>query len=156
MEEGWFKRVYKGLVRGENLLGHFLLLVIRLYWGGALVYIGFQKLTGLERVKGVFQDLGIPYPHFSSYLVGLTEFLGGIALFLGLGTRIMTIPLAIVFIVAYATAHKESIVNFTPDLFFSQHPFLFLYATLVVMCFGPGFFSLDYWLEKRAWERPLK
>jgi len=156
-KQGWFKRLYWGLVKGENFLGHFLLLIIRLYWGGLLVMTGIGKWTNIYEVADFFASLDISSPLFIAYLVGTVEFLGGISLFIGLFSRIFTIPLTAIFIIAYATAHQEAVINFfvTPSLFIDQDPFLFLYGSLVVLCFGPGFISVDYWLEKKAYGKGL-
>lgn len=157
LQGGWLKKGYWGLVKGENFLGHFLLLIIRLYWGGLLVVTGIGKWMNIYGVADFFASLDIPAPLFMAYLVGTVEFLGGISLFIGLFARIFSIFLAIVFFVAYATAHQEALINFfvNPKLFIMQDPFLYLYATLVVLCFGSGFISIDYWLEHRSYGKGL-
>ncbi|MFZ0566026.1 MAG: DoxX family protein [Chlamydiales bacterium] len=154
----WWKQIYLGLVKGENFLGSFFLLIIRLYWGGLLIMTGIGKWTNIYEVADFFASLNIPLPLFSAYFVGGVEFFGGISLFVGLFSRLFTILLTIVFAVAYATAHEEALVQFfsTPSLFIEQSPFLFLYTTLVVLCFGPGFISFDYWLERKAFGRGLR
>lgn len=154
---GWLKHLYFGLVKGENFLGNFLLLIIRLYWGGLLIMTGIGKWTNIYEVADFFASLDIPFPLFSAYLVGTVEFFGGVSLFVGLFSRLFTVLLTAVFIFAYATAHEEALINFfvTPSLFIEQDPFLFLYTTLVVLCFGPGFASIDYWLEKRAYGKEI-
>jgi hypothetical protein len=32
---------------------------------------------------------------------------------------------------------------------------MYLYTALVVLCFGPGLFSIDYWWEKHTYGKPL-
>ncbi len=152
-----FKKAYLGLVRGENFLGSFLLLLIRVYWGGMLVITGLAKWMNASGVAEFFADLGIPAPLFMVYLVGAIELVGGLSLFLGLFARITTIPLIVIFIVAYVTAHPEALVQFlaAPSVFIEASPFLYLYASLIVFCFGSGFISLDYWIEKRAYGEGL-
>lgn len=156
-KQGWLKRLYWGLVKGENFLGHFLLLIIRLYWGGLLIMTGIGKWTNIYEVADFFASVDIAFPLFTAYLIGVVEFLGGISLFIGLFARIFTILLTAVFIVAYTTAHQEALINFfvAPSLFIEQDPFLFLYGSLVILCFGAGFISVDYWLEKKAYGKGL-
>jgi putative oxidoreductase len=155
--KGWLQKGYWGLVQGENFLGNFLLLIIRLYWGGLLVVEGLGKWMNLHAVADYFSSLHLPYPLLTTACVATVEFLGGISLFIGLFSRIFALLLAIVMATAYATAHKEALTHFftRPSLFVMQDPFLYLYASLVVLCFGPGLFSVDYWLEKRTFGTSL-
>lgn len=148
----WLKKAYKGLVRGESFLGNFLLLAIRLYWGSLLVITGSGKLMNIHQVADYFTSLDIPYPLFSAYLTACIEFFGGISLVLGFLTRFSSLLLTVMLCVAYATAHKDVFQQpflSAPAEFIKQEPFLFLYASLVVLCFGSGLFSFDYWIEKR-------
>lgn len=135
-----------------------LLLVIRLYWGYQFFIAGKGKLMNLERVTGFFTDLGIPFPSLNAVMAGTTECVGGLLLMLGLFTRLISIPLAVVMLVAYATAHRDAVLvviqsiqgfSFTLDEFVKQEPFPFLMTVLVVMAFGPGRFSLDTWLKRK-------
>jgi putative oxidoreductase len=157
VKRGWLKKSYWGVVQGEHFLGSFLLLIIRLYWGGLLVISGIGKLMNIYSVADYFATLHIQYPLAIAFIVSLIEFLGGISLFVGLFTRFFSILLSVVFIAAYMTAHKEALQTIfkNPSLFISQDPFLFLYASLVVLCFGPGFISIDYWIEKRSFGTAL-
>lgn len=151
-KSGWFWKFYYGVVQGENFLGNFLLLIIRVYWGGMLAITGVGKLMNIDGVADFFASVNIPAPLFMAYFVGIIELLGGISLFVGLFSRLYSIVLVVLFFVAYATAHSEALINFfiNPSLFIEEAPFLYLYASLVVACFGPGFISIDHWLENRA------
>jgi putative oxidoreductase len=157
VEGGWLKHLYYGIVQGENFLGHFLLLIIRLYWGGLLIMTGLGKLMNASGVADFFASLNLPAPLFMAYFIGICELIGGASLFLGFFSRIFSILLICVFIGAYATAHQEALINFfsNPSLFIKQDPFLYLYASLIVLCFGPGFVSIDYWIEKKAYGKAL-
>ena len=121
-----------------------LLLLIRLYWGWQFIQTGSGKLEHIDKVAAWFgNDLHIPMPRLNAYMAGGTELVGGIALLLGL--RVMTIPLLFTMAVAYATSDREALnALFTdPDQFVTATPFLFLFAALLVLVFGPGAFSLD-------------
>lgn len=156
-KSGWLKNSYWGLVQGENFLGHFLLLVIRLYWGGLMVATGLGKWMNIYGVADFFASLNLPFPLLTAYVVASIEFLGGLCLFIGLFSRVFSILLAIVFMGAYMTAHQEALINFfvNPSLFIMQDPFHYLAASLIILCFGPGFISIDYWLEKRIYGEAL-
>ena len=63
----------------------------------------------------------------------------------------MGAALIVVMIVAYLTAHLDSVKHIfsTPEVFLAQTPFLFLLASLFIFAFGPGVLSLDafiYWI----------
>jgi len=157
VDGGWLKRLYYGIVQGENFLGHFLLLVIRLYWGGLLIITGIGKLMNIHGVADFFASLDLPAPLFMAFFVAIVELIGGVSLFIGLFSRLFTILLVLVFFGAYSTAHQEALISFftNPSLFIMQDPFLYLYASLIVLCFGPGFISIDYWVEKKSYGKAL-
>lgn len=71
---------------------------------GLLFFIhGLSKFQGgISNTVGFFDSLGIP--GFMAYVVAVVELLGGIALFLGLGTRIVTLLFALIMIGAIFTA----------------------------------------------------
>ncbi len=99
----------------------------------------------LEKIAGYFATLHIPMPKLNAALAGSTECFGGLLLLLGLGSRIMTIPLICVMIVAYLTADTDTVKNIfsKPDAFLSADEFLFLLTSVLVLVFGPGKFSAD-------------
>lgn len=133
-----------------NALRSPLLLVIRLYWGWGFLLTGKGKLMNLERTAGFFDSLHIPLPKLNAILAGSIECLGGLLLILGLGSRLITVPLIFTMIVAYATADKEAVQALfsDPDKFTSAAPFLFLFAAVLVFVFGPGKFSVDALIGK--------
>ena len=126
------------------------LLVIRLYWGWQFFLTGKGKLNDLDKPTQFFQSLGIPFPHQQAILAGTTEVCGGMLLLVGLASRLISIPLAVVMVVAYCTADIELVKNIfhEPDKFLAADEFLFFYAVILVLLFGPGKFSID-WLIKR-------
>ncbi len=128
-----------------------LLFAMRLTWGWQFFETGRAKLANLDRTAGFFDSLGIPAPHFNAAMAGATECFGGLLLLVGLGSRLVSVPLAGTMVVAYLTAHLDSVKNIAsdPDAFFAQAPFLFLLTSLVVLAFGPGAFSIDALLARR-------
>ena len=125
-----------------------LLLAIRLYWGWHFFETGKGKLMNLDKTAGFFQSLNIPMPHLNAVLAGSTECFGGLCLLLGLGSRIVTVPLIFTMIIAYVTAESDALhaVFSDPDKFVTATPFEFMLAAVIVLVFGPGKFSLDYLL----------
>ncbi|HUK81745.1 MAG TPA: DoxX family protein [Verrucomicrobiae bacterium] len=145
------KGAYRILVRLANLVQSPLLLAMRLYWGWPLFRTGWGKLMNLNHTAEFFSSLHIPMPKLNAILAGSTECFGGLLLCLGLGSRLVSIPVAFTMVIAYVTADPEAFrsVLSDPDKFTGAAPFLFLLTALVVLAFGPGAFSVDYILGKK-------
>ena len=126
-----------------------LLLAVRLFWGWQFVQTGWGKLMHLERTAGYFAGLGIPAPHLNAVMASGTEFLCGLLLMVGWRARLASLPLIAIMAVAYATAEREALAAIVsePDLFTASAPFLFLFAALLILAFGPGFFAVDRLLK---------
>lgn len=124
-----------------------LLLGLRLYWGWSFAQTGWGKLMHLDRTAGYFSSLGIPAPTLNTIMAGGTECVGGVLLLIGFGSRLVSVPLAFVMIVAYATADREAVkaIFSDPEKFVTASPFLFLLTVALVLAFGPGRFSVDAW-----------
>ncbi len=149
-------RLYTRVTRFlETRFSAVLLLAIRGYWGSQFALTGWGKLQNADRVAQFFDSLGIPMPHLNVYLAGGTEFLGGIALFLGLGARLWSVPLIFTMTVAYLTSDWDAASQLfsNPDAFVTAAPFLFLLASLIVLTWGPGPISLDHLVARRLLPR---
>ncbi|MEZ5314672.1 MAG: DoxX family protein [Chlamydiales bacterium] len=147
----WFKHLYYGIIQAENFLGHLLLFIIRFYWGGLLTLMGFGKFTNPVIFADFLSLFSIPAPLFIAYLIASFEIIGGISLFIGCFSRISAIFMIFLFIGIYLVAYQEALMTIfsNPSLFIHEEPFLYLYSTLIICCFGPGFISIDYWIEKK-------
>ena len=144
------RNAYAGLTRAASLLQSPLLLAARLYWGWQFFQTGHGKLMNHEKVTGFFQSLHIPFPSFNAWLAGSTECIGGLLLLIGLASRLVSLPLIFLLIIAYVTAESDALKSIfsDPDKFVTATPFLFLMACLMVLVFGPGKFSVDWLLSK--------
>ena len=122
-----------------------LLLLIRIYFFWQLFKIGLAKLENIATPIGFFTKLGIPYPEISAWVVACTECFGGILIVAGLGSRLAAVPVTISMTVAYWVADSNAVLNIWghPDKFVGAAEFPFFLAALIVLCFGPGWFSLD-------------
>ena len=127
------------------------LLAVRLYWGWQFAQSGWGKLQHLSKVTSFFTDLGIPAPAFSAFAVSWLELVGGILLALGLGSRLMGLLLATDMFVAYLTAGREHLLSFfsDPGKFYGDDAYTFLFASLLILIFGPGRLALDELLKNR-------
>jgi putative oxidoreductase len=134
-----------------------VLLVVRLYWGWQFFQTGLGKLTNIPKVVDFFTSLGIPFPTLNAYFVGSLECVGGVLLFLGLGSRLIALPLTFNMLVAYITADREALFSVfsDPGKFYAADPYTFLFASVLILIFGPGRFSLDFaisYLRKKTSE----
>lgn len=131
------------------------LLAVRLYWGWQLIQSGWGKLHHLDHVTEFFSSLNLPAPGVTAHFVSGLELIGGIALILGLATRLFGLMLTVNMLVAYWTADRDALTAFfsDPGKFYNADPYTFLFAALIVLIFGAGLFSMDAVLERVYRER---
>lgn len=144
-------RGYGLLIKVGNSLQSPFLLLVRLYWGWQFSQSGWGRLHHLDTATQFFASLGIPFPHANVIAISSLEFVGGILLALGLGSRFISLLLAGDMFVAYLTAGREELLSIfsDPGKFYNADPYTFLFACLMVLIFGPGLFSLDAWIARR-------
>jgi putative oxidoreductase len=124
---------------------------VRLYWGFQFAQTGWGKLHNLAKITAFFASLNIPFPSFTAPLVSTLELLGGVFLMLGLLSRPFALLLASNMLVAYWTADREALsaIFSDPGKFYAADPYTFLFASLMVLIFGAGFFAVDTLVAKR-------
>jgi putative oxidoreductase len=144
------RRTYQLLVTGANSLRSPTLLALRLYFFWQLFLAGKGKLSNIEKVSEFFASLHIPMPTLNVYFIGSLECFGSLLLIIGLGSRLLSLLIAISMTVAYLAADFEAVSSIfsDPDKFVKADPFPFLLAALIVLVFGPGLFSIDALLER--------
>jgi putative oxidoreductase len=103
-----------------------------------------QKWSDIKSVATWFESMHIPFPLFNAYLSASFELLGVVLLTLGLFTRLISIPLMIIMLVAIVTVHLSHGFSSGDNGFeIPLYYFLFLF---IFTAFGAGKFSLDYLL----------
>jgi putative oxidoreductase len=144
------QHLYQTVVSLLNRLQSPLLLVIRLYFGWQLAMSGWGKLHNIDQVTNFFTSLNLPMPHQTAIFVSLVEFVGGILFALGLFSRIISLVLFINMTVAYWTADREAFGQFfsDPDKFVAAAPYVFWFASLLILIFGPGALALDWFVAR--------
>jgi putative oxidoreductase len=132
-------------------------LPLRIVLGISFMVHGAPKVfsaEGNQQFQGMLQSLGVPLPALMSWVVGVVEFFGGIALILGLATSIVTALLSIDMIVAMLLVHAPHGFSFlqvkemTPQGPVLGMPgievtLLFLSGLLALFIGGPGPVSVD-------------
>jgi len=120
------------------------LLVLRLAAGIIFLMHGWGKLTGnpsIEMFSGMLANMGWPIPMFFAWVVALVEFLGGIALILGICTRPFAIALAIDMLVAFFGAKHASFPAGDID-------FMLLGTSIALALMGSGRYSVASMMMK--------
>jgi putative oxidoreductase len=117
------------------------LTVLRVVVGGVFLRHGAQKLfeIGIGGAADMFGSMHIPLPFVSAVVVTMVEFLGGIALLLGVLTRWAAALLAIDMVVGVTVVYLE------PRFFQKggiELPLTLLAASIALALLGPGAASL--------------
>jgi putative oxidoreductase len=122
-------------------------LLARLTVGWVFVTAGWGKIHNIDKVVGFFTSLGLPAPAFQAHLVAYTEFIGGMLLMAGLATRIASVALGIIMIVALRTALAADIGGVTDLVGIIEFVYLVILAWLAVA--GPGKAAVDTLIARK-------
>lgn len=133
-------------------------LPLRILLGIGFMFHGAPKIfsgAGNQQFQGMLQQLGIPLPQVMSWVVGVVEFFGGIALIVGAFTAEVAVLLAIDMLVAMFTVHISSgfsfinITGMTPEgtpqfgMPGAEVNLLYLAGLVALFIGGPGPLSVD-------------
>jgi len=118
------------------------LTILRITVGIVFLVHGYQKLfhMGFHGVAGMFGHMGIPLPMVSAVVVTLVEFVGGILLVAGVGTRVAAALLAVDMTVAILVVHLKH--GFGAQNGGFEYPLTLLAATVCLALAGGGMLSL--------------
>jgi putative oxidoreductase len=121
-------------------------IIIRLIVGAVFLSEGIQKfLFPAIRGAGRFERIGLPSPEFLGSFVGTFEILCGALILLGLLTRLASIPLIIIMLVAIATTKADILANqgFWEMLHGSRTDWSMLLGCIFLLIKGGGYWSVD-------------
>jgi len=127
-------------------LQSFSLLLARLIVAYGFYEPAMMKWKDINSVAEWFGSLGIPFPTLNAYMAATTEITGVVLLTLGLFTRIISIPMIIIMIVAIKTVHLVN--GFSAGNNGFEIPLYYMVFLLIFVAFGAGKFSLDQLLFK--------
>ena len=122
-------------------------LLLRLVFGWFWLETGWAKLYNLEFFAGRFVEWGIPFPMLSATASGAVDLIGGALLILGLGTRLIAIPMIVNMLVALAVVVLPTITTFNE--FVELDEVLYVCVLFWLLMAGPGKASLDHLLARR-------
>jgi len=131
-------------------------LILRLFLGFVFVMHGSQKLlgafggSGIAGVAGMLGKLGIEPSLIWAWVLSITEFGGGICIFLGFLTRFWAAGLVIDMSVAILKVHLANGFFASKNGF--ELPMTLGVVALTILLAGPGTVSVDHatGIEKRA------
>ena len=126
-------------------------LLIRLMVGVVFLSEGIQKFFfPALRGAGRFEKIGLPAPEFLGSFVGTFEILCGILVLMGFLTRLASIPLMIIMVVAVSTTKIDILINegFWSMMHASRTDWAMLLGSLFLFFRGGSYWSLDWKLSK--------
>jgi len=103
-----------------------------------------QKWSDISSVATWFGSIGIPFPTLNAYMAASTELIGVVLLTLGLFTRLISIPLMVIMVVAITTVHLVNGFSAGDNGF--EIPLYYMMFLAIFASFGAGKLSLDYLL----------
>lgn len=116
-------------------------LVARVTVGWVFVLSGWGKLHNVPKIVDFFRQLGIPAPELQAPFAAANELVCGALVLAGLFTRVATIPLMVIMVVAIVTAQRANVSGL--DDLFGLSEFLYFLLLGWIGVAGPGPVSLD-------------
>lgn len=122
-------------------------LLLRLVFGWFWLETGWAKLHNLEFFSQRFVEWGIPLPMLSATASGAVDLVGGALLILGLGTRLVAVPMIVNMLVALAVVVLPGVSTFNE--FVELDEVLYVAVLFWLLMAGPGKASLDHAVARR-------
>ena len=114
------------------------LLILRLVVGAAFIYHGYSKVSAMDGAIQMFASMGVGT--VLTYIAAYTEFLGGIAIFLGVATRLAGGLLTVFMASAIYLVHLSKGYGMMNGGY--EYQLLLLVCVLYFALVGPGKYSV--------------
>lgn len=135
------KDTYLEYTRLSEYFKSLSLLIARLLVAYGFYEPAMKKWQDIGSIAKWFGILGIPFPTLNAYMVASIELAGVVLLTLGLFTRLISIPLIVIMIVAILTVHIGN--GFSAGNNGFEIPLYYMSFLLIFFSHGAGKFSLD-------------
>ena len=135
------KKIYSEYTRFSEYGQSISLLFARLIVAYGFYEPAMMKWGDINSVAEWFGSMGMPFPTLNAYMAASTEAAGVVLLTLGLFTRLISIPLIIVMIVAILTVHLAH--GFSAGVNGFEIPLYYMIFLMIFVSHGAGKFSLD-------------
>jgi putative oxidoreductase len=136
-----FHSLYMAFTSVTEYFKSIALLIARLMIAYGFYEPAMSKWKDIDSVAQWFGSMGIPFPTVNAYMAAGTEILGVGLLVLGLFTRLISLPLIVIMIVAIFTVHLAN--GFSAGVNGFEIPFYYMIFLLIFVSHGAGKFSLD-------------
>ena len=105
-----------------------------------------MKWGDIDGIAEWFGSMGYPLPLFNAYAAATTELAGAVLLLLGFGTRLISIPLMFVMMVAIYTVHWSGGFEAGNNGF--EIPLYYMIMLFTLLVYGGGNISLIGLIKK--------
>ena len=135
------KKLYLEFTRLTEYLQSLALLLARFAVAYGFYEPAMMKWNDINAVGAWFGSMGMPFPLVNAYMAATTEIVGVVLLTLGLMTRLISIPLIVVMIVAIVTVHLPN--GFSAGSNGYEIPLYYMLFLMIFVSHGAGKFSID-------------
>jgi len=130
-----------------NYFQSFSLLFARFALAYGFYEPALMKWKNFDTTVEWFSSLGIPFASFATLVTASVEIMGVVLLTLGLFTRLITLPLMFVMMIATFTVHLSNGFSVGNNGF--EIPLYYFLFLLILASHGAGKFSLDFLIFRR-------
>jgi putative oxidoreductase len=149
-----WKRLVQFALLGSGDLEQYAVLLLRVSLGLFFAISGANKLFVAGSTQTMYETLveaKVPLPRLMTYFVSGVEFVGGFLLIVGFLSSLASVALLVDMLVAILTTKLSAMpkglspLNWLDDFLYLPEV-LYVLFFIGLICFGPGKFSVDYWL----------
>ena len=116
------------------------LLAMRLILAYGFWTPAMMKWKNIDGIAEWFASMNYPLPLFNAYAAATTELMGAIMLLIGFGTRLISIPLMVIMLVAIFTVHLSGGFEAGNNGF--EIPLYYMIMLFTLLVYGGGRISL--------------